>query len=213
MSVPGVNNTSAIGNYGVPNSLTAEGLLLYCQSQLSDIDGDIKGYIEQQKKAIAEKQILSELKNTLSKYQPPSSAKQKLEIAAAYGEANFKLKELGDTELAAKVEGAFHSVFPSGDMNVAIVWSQSGMMDIGSEKQKAQLDSVFGAWTASKTKEGWAGTVGDVTTMVEDLSGNAEINIIQLQSLMSKRQTAVQLTTNMMAKQDQTAMSPINNIK
>jgi len=62
------------------------------------------------------------------------------------------------------------------------------------------------------TKEEWAGHTGDIRSMLDEVSGNAEINMIHLQSIMSQRQTAVQLTTGMLAKYDEGIKSVIGNI-
>jgi len=48
--------------------------------------------------------------------------------------------------------------------------------------------------------------------MAEDIKGGAEISMLQLQQLMAQRQTAVQLTTNMMSKLDQTQDSIVKNV-
>ncbi len=45
------------------------------------------------------------------------------------------------------------------------------------------------------------------------LQGGAELNMIQLQSLMSERQTAVQLTTNLLKALNQSQKSIINNMR
>jgi len=80
---------------------------------------------------------------------------------------------------------------------------------------RAQLQAKWDELTARQgqfTKEEWKGITGDIHSMLEDVSGNAEINMIQLQSIMSQRQTAVQLTTGMLAKYDEGIKSVIGNI-
>ena len=62
-------------------------------------------------------------------------------------------------------------------------------------------------------KEFYTGIGDGIGEIVEDLKGNAELQMIQLQSLISARQTAVQLTTNMLSKVDQTLQSVVSNIK
>ena len=62
------------------------------------------------------------------------------------------------------------------------------------------------------TADEWKAITGDIRSMLEEVSGNAEINMIQLQSIMSQRQTAVQLTTGMLAKYDEGIKSVIGNI-
>ena len=69
----------------------------------------------------------------------------------------------------------------------------------------APLDGQF-------TKEEWQAHTGDIGSLLAEVSGNAEINMIHLQSIMSQRQTAVQLTTGMLAKYDEGIKSVIGNI-
>ena len=62
------------------------------------------------------------------------------------------------------------------------------------------------------SKEEWSGFTGEIHSILENVNGNAEINMIQLQSLMSQRQTAVNLSTNLMQKCDEGAKAIVGNI-
>jgi len=62
------------------------------------------------------------------------------------------------------------------------------------------------------TKEEWTAETGNIHSMLEQVSGNAEINMIHLQTIMSQRQTAVQLTTGILAKYDEGLKSIVGNI-
>jgi len=202
-------NLTGINAFDNPNALTGEGLLMYCQSQLNDIDGQVKSYMAQQKQAILLKEVLGQLKNTLAKYQPPKKENYP-EILKAYQTAEVKLKELGQSDLAAQVNAEKNKLFPNSeapkDPEKAMAWV-AACESKGIEKVALEGNKMPG------NKESWSGYVGEVDAMVSDINGNAELNMIQLQSLMSKRQTAVQLTTNMLAKHDQTIASILNNLK
>ncbi|HYQ42900.1 MAG TPA: hypothetical protein VER11_13060 [Polyangiaceae bacterium] len=62
------------------------------------------------------------------------------------------------------------------------------------------------------TKEEWSGFTGEIHSILDNVNGNAEINMIQLQSLMSQRQTAVNLSTNLMQKFDEGTKAIVNNM-
>jgi hypothetical protein len=62
-------------------------------------------------------------------------------------------------------------------------------------------------------KEQWGSYVSELTRLKENVGANAEINMIQLQSAIAKRQTAIQLTTNMMSKLDQAPAMIAQNLK
>jgi hypothetical protein len=62
------------------------------------------------------------------------------------------------------------------------------------------------------TSEQMTAFAGDIRSMLDNVNGNAEINMIQLQQVMSQRQTAVQLTTSLLAKLDEGTKSVVGNI-
>jgi hypothetical protein len=80
---------------------------------------------------------------------------------------------------------------------------------------RAKLEAKWDELAARQgqfTKEEWTGHTGDIGSILSEVTGNAEINMIHLQSIMSQRQTAVQLTTGMLAKYDEGIKSVIANI-
>lgn len=168
------------------STLTNESLLVYCQSQLASLDGTIKGYMEEQKLNIARKKVLSDLESNFKKYDPSQTATGWDGTAKAFDDAIAAL--------------------PEGDPLRATL--------------QAKHDEIWDRYSTSSpnfihrgpSKEEWEGYTGDLHGMLEDLSGNAEINMIQIQSLMSQRQTAVQLTTSMMAKEDEGIRSILKNL-
>lgn len=209
MTIDGINNSGGVTFQGLANpyALTADALLVYCQTQLNDIDGQIKGYLDQQKVSLQKKEILNELKATLSKYQPPKKENAG-EIAAAYLHAYDRLADLGATDLAAAVKADCTKLFPAyADKNTF-----NYVLDVLKKGNwSVSINDLAGM--VSVSKESWSGYVGDVSAKLDDISGDAELNMIQLQSLMSKRQTAIQLTTNMMAKHDQGLSAIVANMK
>ena len=84
------------------------------------------------------------------------------------------------------------------------------------KQMQAQLDEIMshrdGNGAISFTDEAWKAETRDIHSILDDVNGNAEINMIQLQSVMSQRQTAVQLTTSMLAKLDDSTKAILTNI-
>lgn len=207
MTISPINAPPTLGGFN-PDSLSAEALMTYCQTQLSDIDSDVKSYFEQQKQMLAQKKALSELKNSLAKYSPPTTEAQWKEVADAYSKAITALNEV-DPQLAQELKNEYSSnLGPKIDM---VLQHKTKKIKDPLTGTTFELPLVDPAKIASK--EWWTGHVGDISSKVDTVSGNAELNMIQLQSLMSKRQTAVQLTTNMLSKYDQTIASIVNNVK
>ncbi|HMR05293.1 MAG TPA: hypothetical protein PKA88_05935 [Polyangiaceae bacterium] len=211
MTISPINAPPTLGGFN-PDSLSAEALMTYCQTQLSDIDSDVKSYFEQQKKMLAQKTVLSELKNSLSKFSPPKTEAQWQAVAEAYSKAINALEEIDPGgELSMDLQ---HEFWGNLGPKVEGAAQKKGIEFIdkyGLNPKGIDYNSIDFAKIA--TKEWWTGHVGDMSSKVDAVSGNAELNMIQLQSLMSKRQTAVQLTTNMLSKYDQTIASIVNNVK
>lgn len=209
MSIPPVNSTSLGLGALNPNSLSADALMTYCQTQLGNIDSEVKTYFDQQQKMLAQKQVLSDLKNALSKYAPPKTEAQWDEVTSAYQKANNALHEIDPSgQITQQVQDLYFSLQPKIDAAATVKKDE-----LKGPLNPWGIDYSSIAWATVASKEWWTGHVGDVGSVVDAVSGNAELNMIQLQSMMSKRQTAVQLTTNMLAKYDQTIASIINNVK
>ncbi|MEZ4225814.1 MAG: hypothetical protein R3B13_32980 [Polyangiaceae bacterium] len=185
-----------------PNSLTADSLMTYCQTQLGNIDGEVKAYFEQQQKMLAEKKVLSELQTALAKYDPPNTKEASKAIGEALEKAYNELASLNPNgELAKKVLQITDDLLPKMGQTLTTNPAQH------------TITVEFGSTPKGVTKAYWTSQVDEVKGMISSVSGNAELNMIQLQSLMSKRQTAVQLTTNMLSKYDQTIAGIVNNVK
>ena len=107
---------------------------------------------------------------------------------------------------------------PAGQQECLKVWTDAINSLPAGDPMRAEMQKEFAKFqaqtqtTAGFTKEQWAGYMGDVQSMIENVSGNAEINMIQLQTIMSQRQTAVQLTTSMLSKFDEGTKSILSNI-
>jgi hypothetical protein len=181
------------GFFGNLESLTPEALMLYCQTQLNTLDGDIRAFMQNQKYINAKKKILAELKNELQRNTTVGKNGKDLDenlpkIAAAYERAYASLEQLKTTYPNVDVAGDLQAVaahakkmWPNGDLTTGKIGPTGHHINM-------EYSSAFDGW------------VGDLDNIIDDLSKNAELNMIQLQSIMSQRQTAIQLTQSMMDK-------------
>jgi hypothetical protein len=167
-------------------SLTPDALLTYCATQLQSIDENIQEFMTAQKAMLAKKEILQQLKkdlagsNTVNKLKHAEDANKK-NVAEAYKQAYDKLIE-NYPELAADLNAKFQEWFPNGDLS-------TGNLDTTGNKAPTSSDSEFQE------------KVEHVQNMIDNLGSNMELNMIRLQSEISKRGTVIQLTTNMLDKQ------------
>lgn len=169
-------------------SLTPDALLTYCQTRLQSLDGDIKQYMDDQKAQLAKKDVLQKLEtaiqdnNTVNK-KGKELASKKQAIADAYAAAYADLTKMGMGNEASAVKDAFKKAFPNS-------------------KITDEHPSTKGCKLPTQTQSAFDDFTQPVQNLVDEIGKEAELNMIQLQSLMSQRQTAVQLTTNMMSKLD-----------
>jgi len=192
MSVQAVNSSTSVvpGAYGQDagvQGLTGDALLTYCQTRLGDLDGEINSRIGEQKAALTRRQAIQSAELEFKKY----------------GEAGPQTQEQWDA--CENALFAAEKQLPPGDPGIATL-----------EKFRSDMEHQYCRDVAPNPhypKDGeWKGTIDGLTKMEDDIKGGAEIEMLQLQQLMSQRQTAVQLTTNMMSKLDQTQESVVKNI-
>ena len=196
----------ALGAYANPESLSAEGLLMNCQPQLSGLDTQIQEYFALQRSAVGKKKVVNEMKATMNQYQPPKSEADREAIGTPIEKACIALREMGATAEAEQIEAM---VPQFGKTESEVQAEIMKLMKAGKTMQAA----AYAIESKAMSKESWQGHILTVEGILQDISGNAELQMIQLQSMVSARQTAVQLTTNMLSKFDQTVAGVVNNIK
>jgi len=181
-TVTATSPSNAFNPYGDPSSLTGDSLLLYCQSQLRSYDETITGFLNEQKLNLARKKGLSDIENTLKKY-------------------TTHLGQSGVDDITNAFKSAINAL-PPGD-------PVRGVME---DKLKEFTSHSGNGQQISYTSEQLTAFAGDVQSALDKVNGNAEINMIQLQQVMSQRQTAVQLTTSLLAKVDEGTKAIVGNI-
>ena len=201
---------------GDATQLTTEGLLLYCQTQLGSLDGEIKSMMDEQIRNIDRKNALSTVENAMKKYQPPKSEAEIREVERAFNEAIESLPAgdptRRDLEAARDKTMAAFEEEASKSLKIPVPGSGATMFGIGTVTiDRETVNRALGLPVMSK--EQWGSYVSEVTRLKENVGANAEINMIQLQSAIAKRQTAIQLTTNMMSKLDQAPAMIAQNVK
>jgi hypothetical protein len=176
--------------------LSAESMMIYCQTQLSSMDSGIQAMIEEQKAAIHKKDVLNRLQSELTTAYDMDQGGQatKDRALAAFDAAIAELPE-GDP---VRVELEQHRANLDG---TNLRWEQEGP------------DGATITFNRRFAKEDWDDSIQIFADMKEKIGDDAEIRMIQMQSLMSARQTAVSLTTNMLNRMHQTEKGIVDNIR
>jgi hypothetical protein len=157
-----------VSDVGLPY-LTPDAMMIYCQSRLTSVDSQCREMMSKQQKNGASQAALGELLTTLSKYQ------EGFDTEGDAGNVG-RLKEL-DTAYAK----AIAQVGADTPLGQTLAKDRAATLDQGDDRvNKGDIASL----------------TNTVKSQQSSLNSDSEIDMIRLQSLMSQRQTAVQLTTN-----------------
>ena len=206
------NNAVAVASapdpYRAPDGLrfqhlTPESLLAYCAMKLRDLDGQVQVAFASQKQRGAMSEKLSALQSGLenAKEIPDPGAfegDERIAMQTVHGDAVTKIEKLYNE--AVKAAGGAESELGS---------KLAGMRDQFLANAKGQ---AFDGDAPNVDPTELQGFAKDISRVQADLNNEGEIEMIQLQSLMSNRQQAIQMCTNMISGLGQSSMSIAQNI-
>lgn len=184
MTASAVNNVSVGGAYGYPEGLTPDALMVYLSTRMSGLDEQIDTIFSSQQKADAVRQVLNQIKALLNQLNTKDGT---------HDDETGAVQEIEDL-----VCDTLHDIDPALSRQLEVDLRQEGhILLFGEEKYKASeiepsrqyIDNVMG-----------------------DLESSSQMHMIRLQSLMSSRQTAVSLSTNLIAALGETTKSIASNI-
>jgi hypothetical protein len=202
-------------NEDVSVGLSPDALMAYCQSRLDSIDGQVQAsFGDQQQNAAALQQIdqfAEQLKSVDGSSQTGADTCKNLEKEFGAMIQSISAADPGCPALPA-LTTAYNSMVYSGDGGAAFNHSTDpGDPDYINKDQyppdtsSPQGDKILGA----PELQGFAQTLTDAAG---SLNSNSELQMVQLQSLMSQRQTAISLTTNLVQSLGDQANKIADNI-
>jgi hypothetical protein len=169
-----------------PEGLTPEGLMIYLQTRLGSLDDQINGIFEKQRKIEAIRKELSAIQRELDRLKTdPNNPGALLEAP------NFE-------EAIQNHINAIREIDP----NLA------DSLEVELNKEGNALWVQDGKYYSSEIETGKK-TLDDT---MKQLEASAQLEMIALQSMMSSRQTAVQLSTNLISALGETSRSIAANI-
>lgn len=172
--------TSSVLSQGIPSAdgLTPEGLLFYLQSRLGGLDAEIN-------EAFAKQQQSQKLRSALLDIQ---------RITAGIGPEGGDLTDAQVKELGAAIQ-RLGTVDPTMAQNLMKDFANGGLYTPGSNPDGSEdaWKTHYDAAMASSLRE-------SVGARLKQLESSANLDMIQLQSLMSARQQAIAMCTNLEAK-------------
>ena len=199
MQMPKPLQFNEIGNetdLGVPPEfsgyLTPDALMAYCETRLRGLDDQMQSAFAEQQKSNSIQKLIGDIQGDAGVAVPdhtldlsmkgntgwPNNPGDVAIVKGAYDAINAKLKTMdpSDPEFAAL---------------------QKIRDNLGSEDGNGNF-TPNPSLGKSMTTDGWNTMVtGALSSAAKDLSSSAELSMINLQSLMSQRQEAIQLATNL----------------
>ncbi len=219
----GVNGTTPVSYTGAfdagVSTVSPDSLLEYCQMQLGDLDGQINDQMTAQQTALREREAVESAQNVLGQYGTagPTTAADMQKCVTAVGNAIDRLP--ADDPVAQQL-GTFminmcntynykeDQTTPYGYVSPGAAPLGGAVVDAPSQAAPtvASLEQIQNPTFTKPDPDHsqWKGTTDALATIADDVKSSAEIQMLQLQDLVSQRQQAVQLSSGIMSKTDQT---------
>ncbi|MBX3213572.1 MAG: hypothetical protein KF850_16150 [Labilithrix sp.] len=194
-------------------SLTPGMLLIYCTSRLDAIDQNIEQYFVEQQRRNKELQSMNKGLNALNAGTWNGGHMNSENVAGSdfhQGNHADKANELRDVWLSTDnpdVKKACAEAFKSVS---GLDINDYRKTDVTKKDVKASADAgkIHGVG-----REEWNARVEELKNKQSDLMKAGELDMIKLQSLVSQRQLAVQLTTQLMQTLNETSKQVVGNIR
>ncbi|MBK6694235.1 MAG: hypothetical protein IPG50_18810 [Myxococcales bacterium] len=194
----------------VVGTLTMDALMTYCQGRLADLDARVAGLFAGQKKSVDDAAELERLISSLASLTGgvQKGGKAAHDIIRAYQAA---IATVGpDTPLGRKLEGAQQAFISQvGTDGGLALRSEMSEPDYWSKTLAPDADGqAVNALSVDDLKPG----IDHLKGLASELSHGMELGMISLQSLMSQRQMAIQVATNLIQSVGDTANKIAQNV-
>jgi hypothetical protein len=165
----------------VPNytSLSPDALMAYCEARLNSLDTQMSDIFTSQQKNATSTQDLNNIADSLNNLQAVTPATTPATVTVTNNDYNAIVNEYKTAILDAG-KGSSLEVSLQGDLSTFENAAKSAL----------SKDGTMSADTVASLSQ-------DLKNDTANLNSDSEMTMINLQSLMSQRQTAVQLTTNL----------------
>jgi hypothetical protein len=207
MTNPSVSSTSTVMStfMGDPAeagvNLTPEGLMLYLQSRLGDVDTQIDGLFKKQQDVGRIREDLNAIQKELQNLKNDTSDKSAQGTPNTDSNGNGQIDPSEYADFEKRITDAIadiKEVEPALGEKLESELGQVGYI----------LDGRDGQYVTSEVKN----STDYLNSINKELESSAQLEMIKLQSLMSSRQTAIQLSTNLVSALGDSTKSIASNI-
>lgn len=183
MSIQSVNSATWFGAGIVsPDHLTPDGMMLYLETRLGSLDDQINVIMNKQKQSESGRKSLQETLNLLSQCPAEGGEVDARELADCFD-------GLAQT-FGIDASHAIEKQMPDSIRNRIGDGNRDGNWGSGYQENPANPPLKL-------SKEDIQAAKSQLETMIKDIESGSELEMIKLQSLMSSRNTAISLSTNM----------------
>ncbi len=204
------NNINVVANSDILSTgvtsaghLTTEGLVMYLAERLSGVDDQINTIMTKQKATENARKHIAEIQNIYAKYK----GGQKMSVEDRQ-RINYHLQLLGDAALANKLSSSLG--FPMNPISETKNYRPELPMPPKDEGLNIGTGTYQKAAKLEQTDIDGAETL--LGNTIKEFESSAQLDMIQLQSLMSARNSAISLATNMMSAIGKGLESIVGNI-
>jgi len=216
-----------------PEGISPDALLEYCNMQLQGLNGQMDTMMNQQETQLHQQEAVQQVQTTLEQFgsNGPQNAQDMQTCVNAFQTAIQSLPP-GDP-IAAQLQsqcntmestygfGSPKTLTPSqqDELKQAQSIVDQGIPDpvkdpAGNEQYQlaqSQVKSLTatqsgGTLTNPPANNAWQGTTDALGNLASDVKSNSEIQMLQLQDLVSQRQDVTEMTTQMMTTEDNTLL-------
>jgi hypothetical protein len=191
----------SLGGSLPPAMLTPDALMAYCENRVGSLDSQIQTIFAQQQQSSDLIKTIDTVANDVSVAgQNGVDGKTPGQLAALEQEIVNAINQAGglNTPTGAELNGALKSLDPTC----------TAVQSDPSTPASVVLQSSGASADAGQV----AAAVKGLQNAAQDVNSGAELSMIQLQSLMSERQTAIQLTTNLVQSLGQQMNAIASNV-
>jgi len=231
----GVLGTGYVGlGSGDLTGMSPDSLLEYCGDQLNNLNSQIDSLMTQQERQIQESQGIQSVQSTLSGFgtNGPQSQSDLDKCVTAYQNAINSLPpgdpvaaqlqtQLQSMQQACGVTGQTltpdqqtelsnaQAIVAQGAPPVGVPGSNQVNPAVGqfmtAQQTVTDLTAIKGSFKAPSQSD-WAGVTSGLSTLNSNVTSNSQLQMLNLQNLVSQQQQAIEASTNMMTQENQTLL-------
>jgi len=201
-----------IGSYA-PEYLSSGALLAYCGTQMQQIDSQIQATFADQQKGNEEQQIINQALSVLQSNadgtlgtdgKSGNNEGQCIEMEHALEQAITQIESIDPNASCLAGLKQIHDnlmATGTGDKNAKVGHGYYGQPNTGDPTDDSNISSSQ-----------MSGFISALQNVGSGLNSDAQLRMINIQSLVSQQQTAVELTTNIMQSLDDSMKKVVENI-